>query len=91
VAFDRFLIAHLSRFQARPLLAELVKHFGCPAKTPRLNHSPTLPMECIGQQKARGIGQIRSLMDQGNPLASIALEAELMKIDDIEGGVFSEE
>ena len=44
----RLLIAHLSRFQARPLLAELVKHFGCPAKTPRFNDPATLPMHRIG-------------------------------------------
>src|SRR5262249_7107144 len=55
VAFDRFLLAHLSRFKPGDLLAELVKDLGRPAKIPRLNHSHALPMRRIGQQKARRV------------------------------------
>jgi hypothetical protein len=78
VAFDRFLIAYLSRFQPRSLFAELMKHFGCPAKTPRLNDPSTLPMQRIGHQKARGIGEIRSLMDHREAFTPIALEPDTL-------------
>src|SRR2546425_6320707 len=74
MAFDRLLIAYLSRFQPRPLFAELVKEFGCPAKGPGLNNPPTLPVQRIGHQKTRGVGQIRSLLDHDNAFPAIAFE-----------------
>src|SRR5262245_59657354 len=76
MAFARLLIAHLSRFQACSLFAELMKHFGCPAKTPRLNDPSTLPMQRIGDYKAGDIGQIRPFMDDGNPFTPVTLEAD---------------
>src|SRR2546425_8142475 len=76
MAFDRLLIAYLSRFQPRPLFAELMKHFGCPAKTPRFDDASTLPMHRIGHQKAGRVRQLRPLMHHRDPFAPIALEPD---------------
>src|SRR5262249_24467587 len=74
VAFDRFLLAYLSRFKPGHLFAELVKDFGWPAIIPRLDHSPALPMQRVRQQKPRRITQVRSLMYNHQSLASISLQ-----------------
>src|SRR4029450_8817472 len=78
MAFDRLLIAYLSRFQARPLLAELVKHFGCPAKTPRFNDAPTFPMQSIGSYKAESGSQLPPFMRDGDPFTAIAFESDTL-------------
>ena len=74
VACDRLLSTYLSRFRARPLFAELVKHLGCPTKTPRFAASSTLPMEYLGHEKSRRVGEIGLFMHDGDPFAPIALE-----------------
>src|SRR6476646_551377 len=51
VAFDRFLLAYLSRLQAGHLLGNLMQDFRGPAIAPRLEHSATLPVGRIGQEK----------------------------------------
>src|SRR5215813_4454784 len=76
VACDRLLVAYLSRFQARPLFAELVKEFGCPAKTPRLEDPATLPVQRISHQKPRGISQVLPLLDYDQPCTTIAFEPD---------------
>lgn len=62
VAFDRFLIAYLSRLEACDLLAKLMKDLASPTVTPGLNHSCTFPMPGIGEEKAGSVTQIRLLM-----------------------------
>src|SRR4029434_8480857 len=75
VAFDRFLLAHLSRLQATHLLAELMKDFRGPPITPGFDHAPTLPMQRIGEEKAGRIPEVFLFMHDDQPLAPIAFEA----------------
>src|SRR5262244_4655521 len=63
VACDRFLLAYLSRLQARHLFAELMKDLRCPAIAPGLNHSSTFPMQGIRHQESRCISQVLLLVD----------------------------
>ena len=49
VAFDRFLLAYLSRFQPNHLLAELMKDLDRPAIAPHPDDAGTLPVEGIGE------------------------------------------
>src|SRR5262249_60071272 len=74
VAFDRFLLAYLSRLQARHLLGKLMKDFRGPAITPGLQHAATLPMQRIGEQKAGCITEFCILVDNAQAFAPIAFQ-----------------
>ena len=50
VAFDRFLVAQLSRFKPGHLLAKLMKDFHRPTIGPGANNPTTLPVQGIGEQ-----------------------------------------
>src|SRR5262252_10049870 len=75
VALDRFLLAHLSRLQATHLLAELMKDFRGPPITPGLDHTPTFPIQCVGEEKAGRIPEVLLFMHDDQPLAPIAFES----------------
>jgi hypothetical protein len=49
VAFDRFLLAYLSRFQPNDLLAERMKDLDRPAIAPHPDEAGTVPVEGIGE------------------------------------------
>src|SRR5512144_368966 len=49
VAFDRFLVAYLSRFQPNDLLAELMKDLNRPAVAPYPDNPGAFPVEGIGE------------------------------------------
>src|SRR5512134_2254431 len=49
VAFDRFLLAYLSRFQPDDLFTTLMKDFHRPAIAPDPNHPAAFPVQRIGE------------------------------------------
>src|SRR2546423_5018682 len=51
-----------------------MKDLGSPAITPGLNHAPAFPMQGIGEQKTRGIGQVLLFMHDHQTLAPIPLQ-----------------
>src|SRR4030095_14848302 len=51
-----------------------MKDFRGPTITPSLNHAPTVPMQRIRQQKARGIPEILLFVHDAQTLAPIAFE-----------------
>src|ERR671936_1222206 len=53
-----------------------MKDLRSPTITPGLNHSPTFPMQGIGDQKTRSIGQVLSFMYDYQALASIPLQPD---------------
>jgi hypothetical protein len=79
MAVDRLLVAHLSRFQPRPLLAALVQHFGCPATTPRFYDPATLPMQRIGHQTAGILGEVAPFRHDRAAFAPLAFEPHTLR------------
>src|SRR5919108_4975421 len=53
-----------------------MKDLRSPPITPGLNHSPAFPMQDIGDQKTRSIGQVLSFMYDHQALASIPLQPD---------------
>src|SRR5215470_12599287 len=74
MASNRFLLAYLSRFQARDLFAELMKDFRGPTITPRFDYARAFPVQRIRQQKAGRIPQVFLLMHNHQPLTPVAFE-----------------
>src|SRR4029453_6077332 len=75
VAFDRFLLAYLSRLQAGHLLGNLMKAFRGPPITPGLQHAATLPMQRIGEQKTGCITEVCLLVDNDQAFSPVAFQA----------------
>src|SRR5439155_5941631 len=73
VACDRFLLAP-DDFKPHTCLALLMKDLGSESVTPGLNHAPAFPMQGIGEQKTRGIGQVLLFMHDHQALAPIPLQ-----------------
>src|SRR3954453_7335588 len=55
-------------------LALLMKDLGSESVTPGLNHAPAFPMQGIGEQKTRSIGQVLLFMHDHQALAPIPLQ-----------------
>src|SRR5204863_229214 len=51
-----------------------MKDLGSESVTPALNHAPAFPMQGIGEQKTRGIGQVLLFMHDHQALAPIPLQ-----------------
>lgn len=74
MAIDRFLLAYLSRFKARTLLAKLMKNLGRPAIAPGLNRFRAFPMQSIGHQILRRIPEIALVMNDKQPTFPIPFQ-----------------
>src|SRR5919108_2675103 len=53
-----------------------MKDLGSPTITPGLNHAPAFPMQGIGEQNTRGIGQVLLFMHDHQAFASIPLQPD---------------
>src|SRR4029453_4652985 len=58
-----------------------MKNVRGPTITPSLNHAPTVPMQRIRQQKARGIPEVLLFVHDDQPLAPIAFEPYHLRKD----------
>jgi hypothetical protein len=53
-----------------------MKDLGSESVTPGLDHAPAFPMQGIGEQKTRGIGQVLVFMHDHQALASIPFQPD---------------
>src|SRR5215468_9792802 len=74
MACTRFLLASLSRFQARDLFAELMNDFRGPTITPRFDHARAFPVQRLRQHKAGRITQVWLLVHHHQTLTPGAFE-----------------
>src|SRR5262245_33638158 len=73
VAYDRFLLAYLSRFHATHLLVKLMKDLRSPPIAPRFENARALPMLRISQEESRPILPILLFVNDYQPFLAILL------------------